>query len=223
MIARTGARVLVTRPEPAAFRTAAALDAAGFVPVLASLMDHEALDWTLPAGLPQAVMITSAAGARLAGPAAAPLHHLPALCVGEATAAAARRAGFAHATALGGDVAALLAAAAADGFLQLLHLAGEDRTPVEVPVGIAITVRTIYRARLLPLADPGPVAAVLLYSPRSAAHFAAEWTRLGRAPDLLLAALSPAVLAAAGPWPRTAVAATPDEPSLLAALADAGL
>ncbi|WP_188945754.1 uroporphyrinogen-III synthase, partial [Polymorphobacter multimanifer] len=157
------------------------------------------------------------------GPAAAALHDLPALCVGEATAAAARRAGFAEAHALGGDVAALLDAAATRGFSRLLHLAGEDRTAVGMPAGIAITVRTVYRARLLPLADPGPLEAVLLYSPRSAAHFAVEWARLGRVPDLLLAALSPAVLTAAGPWARTVTAASPDEPSLLAALADAGL
>jgi uroporphyrinogen-III synthase len=217
-------RVLVTRPEPAATRTAAVLARAGYEPLVASLMDHEALEWSRPALGAQAVMITSAAAARFAGPAAAALHALPTLCAGEATAAAARHAGFARAQSIGGDVAALLNRATDLGFFALLHLAGEDRTAVAVPAGLSITVSTVYRARLLSLADPGPLDAVLLYSQRSASHFAAEWARLGRVQDLLLAALSPAVLAAAGPgWQRTSVAATPDEPSLLAALADAGL
>ncbi len=221
------ARVLVTRPEPGATRTAAALAAVGHEAVVRPLMDTEALDWAPPEGDFDAVMLTSAAGALHAGAGYAvagadPYRQLPTLCVGEACAAAARASGFERAEAVGGDVAAVLARAAADGMARLLHLAGEDRTAVFVPEGLSVVVREVYRARLLPLAEPGAVDVVMLYSVRSAAHFAMEWEGRERALDVV--AMSAAVAVAAGAdWRRVIVAAAPNEASMLAALADAGL
>lgn len=215
-------RLLVTRPEPGASRTAAALQAAGHTPVVRPLMRTEPLPWALPAGDFDAVMLTSAAAVRHAGASADPLKRLPALCVGEACAEAARAAGFAHAEVAGADAAAVLQRAR--DFGRVLHLAGVERTPVTVPPEVALTVCEVYRARLLPLDDVPALDGALLYSQRSARHFAAEWARLGRRQGLLLLAISPAVAAAAGPgWPRLRVAAAPDEASMLAALADEGL
>uniref|UniRef100_UPI00196A177B uroporphyrinogen-III synthase n=1 Tax=Sandarakinorhabdus rubra TaxID=2672568 RepID=UPI00196A177B len=82
-------RILVVRPEPGNAATAARLRAMGHTPVAMPLFDTDALAWAPPAELPDAVIFTSAAGVRHAGPQADALKTLPALCVGEATAAAA--------------------------------------------------------------------------------------------------------------------------------------
>ena len=213
-------RILVTRPEPGGAATAARLRALGHDALLTPLLAFEALPWTPPETPPQAVMVTSAAAVRLAGPAAAAFHALPVYAVGAATAAAARTAGFADVRGGEAGVQALVETMAGDGVTSALHLAGEDRTPVTLPAGLALTVVTVYRAALQPLAALPPVDWVLLYSARTAAHFAAEAGRLGAARgELAVAAISPAVLAAAGPgWGRAVAAATPDEDALLAAI-----
>jgi len=211
-------RLLVTRPLPAGAATAERLQALGHQVTLAPLMATEAMAWALPEPLPEAVMLTSAFAARLANSAA--LHQLPVFAVGDATARAAREAGFADVRDGGGTAQALIDGAAAAGVASLLHLAGEDLTPVLVPAGLRIITCTVYRARLLPLAALPRLDWVLLYSPRSAAHFAAEADRLGGVRGALgVAAISSATLAAAGTgWRATAVAAAPNEDALLAAI-----
>lgn len=216
------ARVLVTRPEPGASKTAAALLAAGHEPLLRPLMDTVDMPWTMPTEAPDAVMLTSAAAARHAGPLADSVRHLPTFCVGDATAQAAQAAGFLRADSVGGTVADVMLHAS--GLRRLLHLAGEDRTPVAVPEGLHMAVRVVYRARLLPLEDPGPLDAVMVYSLRSGKHFADEWKRLGRGKGLIVVAISEAAAAGAGAlWRKVVVADAPNEASMLAALADAGL
>jgi uroporphyrinogen-III synthase len=185
-------------------------------------MRTEATDWTLPPENFDAVMLTSGAAVRHLGAAAAPLKHLPALCVGTACADAARAAGFVRAEMAGGNAAAVLERA--QDFGRVLHLAGVERTKVAVPPRLKLSICEVYRAVLLPLDDVGSIDGVMLYSQRSARHFAAEWARLGHGRDLLLVAISPAVAAAAGDgWQRLRVAAASDEASMLAALADEGL
>lgn len=211
-------RLLVTRPLPAGAATADRLQALGHDVTLAPLMATEAMAWTLPEPLPAAVMLTSAFAARLANNAA--VYHLPAFAVGAATARAAREAGFVDVREGGGTVQALVDGAAAAGMTSLLHLAGTDLTPVVTPAGLIVITRTVYRARLLPLAAVPGLDWVLLYSPRSAAHFAAEADRLGAARRAIgVAAISAATLAAAGEgWHAAAVAAAPNEDALLAAI-----
>jgi len=211
-------RLLVTRPLPAGAATAERLQALGHQVTLAPLMATEATAWTLPDPLPEAVMLTSAFAARLVNNAA--LKQLPTFAVGGATARAAHEAGFADVREGGGTAQALLEGAVAMGVANLLHLAGEDLTPVLVPASMKIITRTVYRARLLPLAAVPVLDWVLLYSPRSGAHFAAEADRLGAARGALgVAAISAATLAAAGMgWRATAVAAAPTEDALLAAI-----
>lgn len=211
-------RLLVTRPLPAGAATAERLQALGHQVTLAPLMATEAMAWSLPDPLPEAVMLTSAFAARLANNAT--VMQLPTFAVGGATARAAHEAGFTDVHEGGGTAQALLDGAVAAGVASLLHLAGEDLTPVLVPAGVKIITRTVYRARLLPLAAVPVLDWVLLYSPRSAAHFAAEADRLGAARGALgVAAISAATLAAAGTgWRATAAAAAPTEDALLAAI-----
>lgn len=215
-------RILVTRPRPGADATAARLRALGHHVVVAPLMETRATPWQPPATPPGAILLTSAFAARLAGPNANNFKTLPTHTVGSATAAAARAAGFTNVIEGPGNVQALLESVAAAGTPDLLHLAGEDRTPVVMPPGLTVRTITVYSARLLPLATaPDAPDWVLLYSPRSAAHFAAEIDRLGHPRHRLsIAAISSAALAAAGTgWRAALAAASPDEDALLAAIA----
>jgi uroporphyrinogen-III synthase len=211
-------RLLVTRPLPAGAATADRLRALGHDVTLAPLMATEAVVWDVPDPLPDAVMLTSAFAARLAGTDAP--HHLPVFAVGGASARAARDAGFFDVREGGGTAQMLLETIAAAGFVSVLHLAGEDRTPAVVPAGLVVTTRTVYRARLVPLTALPAVDWVLLYSPRSAAHFAAEARQLSvDVAQIGVAAISAATLVAAGPgWRATAVAHEANEDALLAAI-----
>ena len=121
---------LVTRPEPAAAALTRWLEGEGWRTLPAPLMRFEALEATAdPAGA-WGVALTSAAAARAAPPASEPggeaLRALPCFCVGEATAEAARAAGFAEVRAADADAAALAAliAAAAPPGAEILHLRG---------------------------------------------------------------------------------------------------
>jgi uroporphyrinogen-III synthase len=231
-------RLLVTRPEPDAARTAATLRSRGFEVVLASLLRFEPIAAALPPGPFDAVAMTSASAARAIAvhPQRAALADLPVFAVGARTAEAARKAGFARVTSADGDVAALarrIAAALPGGAARLLYLAGEDRAG-DLAGALAhsrIDVQTIaiYRAVAVD-ALPAPVVAalesdqidgVLHYSPRSANTYLACATRA----NILRAALGPAhyCLSAQVAAPLLAaganlvhVAPAPDEPSLLA-------
>jgi uroporphyrinogen-III synthase len=213
-------RLLITRPRPAADGTASRLRAAGYHVEVMALLITEAVRWRRPREVPQAVMVTSAAALRHAGAGLAGLAHLPIHAVGEATAAAARRAGFADVRTGGGTVQAMVDAIADAGIARILHLAGEDRTAFDCPPGLVIVRRTVYRAPLAPLPALPQADWTLLYSPRTAAQFAAEIDRLGgdRA-TIAIAAISPAALGAAGDgWARAVTAAKPTEAALLAAI-----
>ncbi len=197
---------------------------------MAPLLAIEAVDWAPPAAMPSAILLTSANAARLCGERAARFHDLPTFAVGSVTGAAARAAGFAVVRGGGsgggsgggggggGTVQASLDAAAVD-FADILHLAGEDRTGTVVPDGLHVETRTVYRARLLTPAFADHIDMALLYSARTAGHFAALWDASGRCrSEISIAAISPAALIAAGAgWRDACAAATPDEAALLAA------
>ena len=211
-------RLLVTRPLPGGEATARRLADAGHEAILAPLMAAEALAWQPPATPPHAIMLTSAFAARLAGAGAS--RALPTYVVGAATARAAQRAGFADIRDGGGTAQALLDALAAAGITRVLHLAGEDRTPVVIPAGLHIATQIVYRARLLPLPALPAVDWVLLYSARTAGHFADECDRLRATRSSFgIAGLSVGIIAAAGPgWRATMAAPEPSEDALLAAI-----
>jgi uroporphyrinogen-III synthase len=213
-------RVLLTRPQPGAEASAEALRALGHMPVVRPLMVYAPCPWTPPEAFPEAVLLTSAAAVHHAGSLAAPFQQLPAYCVGTQTTRVARAAGWHHAETAGPDLATLYQALAGLGPLRLLHLAGEHRTKAEVRASLTIDSRTVYAASLLPLEEPGDIDAVMLFSPRSARHFAEEWDRLGRARGALsVLAISAATAQAAGAgWRQQVIASQPDEHALLVAL-----
>lgn len=210
--------VLVTRPQPGAEDTAARLRTLGHAVTMAPLLHVKALSWEPPSTPPSAIMLTSAFAARLCD--AGVFHTLPTFAVGSATARAARSAGFVDVRDGGGTAQALLNRVVAAGFADVLHLAGADRTTVTIPSGLCVHTIIVYRAWLVPLAAPLVVDWVLLYSPRTARHFAAEVDRLGQdRARISIAAISAAALAAAGQgWRAVRTAAHPDEDALLAAV-----
>lgn len=185
------ALVLLTREADRCAETARRLSAAGHEAVVLPLMRHRDLGNAIPEGPFDAVALTSAAAihvlaARREG--VTELAALPAYCVGGATAAAARAAGFLQirsADGDAGDLAALIAGA--NSVRRLLYLAPRQRA-FDLPAalrGIAVTIVEIYEAEFV---EPGADAlaealakadAVFLYSPRSAAHFAETALRAG--------------------------------------------
>lgn len=210
-------RILVVRPQPGADATAARLSAMGHDPIVQPLLTTRAVAWVPPDRRPDATILTSAAAVRHAGPGADWLKPLPAHAVGTATAAAASAAGWTDVRTGPGTVQALLDGLGAGHYL---HLAGADLTAVEVPPGVRLTRVTVYETPLQPLPALPDVAAVLLHSPRTAAHFAAEWDRLGgqRARVQVLAISAATLAAAGGGWARATAATTPSDAALLAML-----
>lgn len=213
------AAILILRPEPGASATAARGRALGLDPIVAPLFDIQPVAWDAPDPLSfDAVMLTSANAARQAGPALARYARLPCYAVGEATAAAARDAGFETIVAGAADAEALVGQMRVDGIRRALHLCGADRIEADA-AGIAIERQIVYRsiARAdLPAAarralDAGVLA--LLHSPRAAALFASlvdDRSRIG------IAAISPATAEAAGVgWARLAWAEQPTDQALL--------
>jgi len=177
-------RLLLTRPEPDAERTAAALRARGHAAILAPLMRIEAVaDADLGGGPWAAILVTSAnaASAVAAHARIAELRALPVFAVGERSAQAMRVAGFVNVTSADGDVRDLarLVTERTPKDAPLLYLAAAERSgdlAGELGAGgFAVRTAVIYRAVSAPVFTRATVAAlaggvdgVLHFSRRSA-------------------------------------------------------
>ncbi|MAB14161.1 uroporphyrinogen-III synthase [Parvibaculum sp.] len=182
-------RLLVTRPEADAGKLMAALAESGHEAVLAPLMEIDFHDTAeLPAGEWQAILVTSANGARAlaARSEAMAMKAVPVYAVGQASAAAARAAGFARVRSADGDVEALadlVCAELSPGAGRLLHVAGSvtagDLQAMLGVKGFEVVRAVLYEARpvrFLPdvahaALEARDVDGVLLYSPRTAGLF----------------------------------------------------
>ena len=148
-------RLLVTRPEPDAQRTAESLRQRGHDVMVAPLLRIEGVAAELGSGPWDALVITSANSCRAVAthPRIAELVHRPVFTVGQHSAQVAREAGFVDVTASDGDVeelAQLLTEKFRARDRRLLYFAGEDRT-ADLTAGLAshgIQLKTIiiYRA-----------------------------------------------------------------------------
>lgn len=217
------AAVLVLRPEPGASATADGARKLGLEPVVAPLFTVHAYSWQAPdPSAFDAVLLTSANAARHGGTALQGFAHLPCYAVGEATAAAAREAGFGDVRTGRSDGADALALIERDGPARILHPCGRDNLPLHSS-SASIERRVVYAseaAEELPANAVDALAAgavALLHSPRSAAVFArlVDRARLDRA-TIALAAISPAAKQAAGAgWRSVAAAGRPRDEALL--------
>ena len=228
-------RILVTRPAPDGAKQAAALLARGHEPVLAPLLTVEFEQPILDLDGVQALVVTSRNALRaLAGhKQAGQTLRLPLYAVGEATAAEARRMGFADVIAGPGraaDLAARLRAERDPEKGALLHLAGEalafDLTSALPGFDLRqpVLYRTIPVARLteeaLTLLRASEFYGAILMSPRTAEILVTLLHKEGAtepASRLICYCLSEAVAEAATPLgSRRRVAATPREEDILA-------
>jgi uroporphyrinogen-III synthase len=208
-------RVLVTRPQPGATETAARLAALGYEPILLPLTEVRWLPVAagdLPASA-DAVVATSANALRHLPPEIArSFAQQPFYAVGKATAAAARRAGFAHVEDGDGDAAALAGAIEAKmpSGSSILYLCGRVRLPdferklAEAGMSVA-AVETYDTVAAPPSLDaleaaigPRPIDAILLHSAATAEVLVAALAELAPrlAPRVRFICLSARIAAA---------------------------
>ncbi|TWA62301.1 uroporphyrinogen-III synthase [Azospirillum baldaniorum] len=236
--------LLVTRPAEDSEPLAARLRAQGFIVSAEPMLEIRWLDGPEPdVGNVQALLFTSANGVRGYTRRTSRLDR-PVYAVGDATATAARAAGFTRVESASGDVYALAdlvrrRCTAAAG--PLLHVAGTklagDLSAMLGESGFSILRETLYdavpSARLsdgtAALLRTGTLDAVLFFSPRTARSFVrlvAEAGLIDRCRTVDALCLSPAVAEAARaygelgvtPWQNVRVAPRPEQDSLLGLL-----
>jgi uroporphyrinogen-III synthase len=196
-------RLLLTRPEPDAQRTAKTLRAQGHEVIAAPLLHIEPLrEAAIGAGPWAAILITSAnaAHAIAAHPRITHLRTLPVLTVGRRSAEALAAAGFGDVTSADGGAADLarLVAEKLKPAAPLLYLAGEDRAgdlAGELRAkGFAVDMTVVYRA-VAAASLPGPAADALASGVHGVLHFsrrtAGVYVSTARAAGLLASALKP--------------------------------
>ena len=220
-----GPRVWITRAQPGAARTADRLAALGLEPVIAPLLAIRPLEQAEPDLEGVDVLAFTSINGVAAFAALTARRDRPVLAVGDATAQAARAAGFVDVRSAAGDLSALadLIAVQASG----LVLAPGAETPAgdiaaEVAArrpegGVMVRTLPVYRAEPVEATPPPRVAAVLVHSPRAGALLAARDAAMVE--GAIVACISPAAaapLVALGLSP--VVAAAPHEDALIATL-----
>jgi uroporphyrinogen-III synthase len=196
-------RLLLTRPEPDAERTAAALRERGHTVVVAPFMRIEVLtDAEIGAGPWAAILVTSAnaALAIAAHRRKKALERVPVFAVGERSAQAMREAGFADVSSAGGGVGDLaqLVGERIRPASSLLYLAGAERAG-DLAAKLAsrrLAVQTAVVYRAVAIEDLPPAAAdALAQDIEAVLHFsrrtAEAYVNAARVAGMLESALKP--------------------------------
>jgi uroporphyrinogen-III synthase len=227
-------RVLITRPEREATALATALVQRGHAAVIAPLFTlqilHPPADFAAALAASQAVLLTSANGARALGEAREQ-RSKPVFAVGDTTAATAEGLGFTSVISASGDAAALAALVRerldpAAG--PLVHVCGIDVAGDPAPEGFEVRRFALYEAReadVLPASAEAALQAraldaITFFSPRAAAVFARLTEKAGLA-DACRTVTAVAISAAAGeplhalPFQTVRIAARPTRQAVL--------
>ncbi len=236
-------RVLVTRPQPAADRTAAVLKARGHQPILCPVLYLADLPAEIDPACFAAIAVTSAnaVDALSRHPSFAALTGLPLFAVGDKSAQRALAAGFQTVRSAGGavdDLCRLIAASRNAAAGAVLYAAARDRAgDLEGCLrgkGFSVTTIDVYHAG--PVSDlpdaldracaTGPPDRIAVYSARSATHLAAAANQSSCGETLRKATVVAISKAAAAPlrrsgWKACRIAHRPTEAALLDLL-DAG-
>lgn len=223
-------RVWITRAQPGASRTAARLRGMGFTPLIQPLLAVETLSPPVPDLDRFAALAFTSRNGVAAFAALTPRRDRPVFAVGDATAQAAREAGFVAVRSASGDLTALarqIAAELSDAALlapQAETPAGDLAAALTAAGARAVSLHplSVYRTAPTAAAPPEVFDAVLIHSPRAAQALAAlvpVSLPAARLAGVVIACISPAAaapLSAVGLTP--AVADAPDEATLLATL-----
>ena len=206
-------RVVVLRPEPGASETMKRAQGLGLDAVSVPLFEIEPVSWSMPEGAFDGVLLTSANAVRQAGPDLQKVRALRAYTVGDATAEAARDAGFDVAATGDDGVERLLGSIEPE--LKLIHLCGEDRKDA-CEARQQVTPIVVYRSKPFDAPKLGELngSVVLVHSPRAG-------SRLGELvkdrSSIAIAAISKAAAEAAGDgWAAVAAAEKPTDDAVLA-------
>jgi uroporphyrinogen-III synthase len=229
-------RVLVTRAEPGAADTARRLAALGHEALIAPMLRIEIAPDPVSLNDARAILFTSTNGVRALSVLSSARPE--SFCVGEATAEAARAAGFSPVHSADGDLNALASLVAttlhpADG--NLFHAAGADLAGDLAGLlrarGFDVRVHTCYRAVEADALEAdieealatSAVDAVMFHSARGVAAFVKLAKRLPTTARIDALCLSEAVAdaARASPWRRVLSAKAPRESELLSLLGPA--
>ena len=210
-------RVWITRAEPEASVTAERVRTLGHEPVVAPLLTVQPVGEAPDLSGVAALAFTSRNGVR-AFAALSPERSLPVFAVGDATADAAREAGFVEVASASGDVAALAELIAArkdelDG--EVLYPAPEEPAgDLYGPLagrGVAMRVEVVYRTAPTELAAiPAGIDAVLIHSPKAARQLAEIPAIQAAAPSMAAICIS---VAAAEPLQGLGFAEIPVSPA----------
>jgi uroporphyrinogen-III synthase len=234
-------KLLVTRPTADSASLAALIEARGHSVVIDPMLEVRYLDTAPPAldGV-TGLLFTSANGVR-AFAASSARRDIAAYAVGDRTAEAARQAGFTAVASAEGDVDALARLIERERKPEdgaLLHISGAVRagnlaevlsargySVQHVALYEAVAASTLGAATQAAIGD-GSLDGVLLFSPRTAKHFAELVTAAGLVEETRRVqawCLSQAVADALAPLPLAAlhVAPEPTQASLLDTLGDA--
>lgn len=227
-------RVLITRPEPGAAKTAASITALGFEPLIASM-----LVVTICAARPPtkvaATLLTS--GNAVAG-CPKSLYVLPVFAVGAATAALAQRVGFRHVFSADGDSTALASLVASklvpeDGplFLPTGRGQGVSLAAAMRRLGFRVIRRVAYQAKAVKTLPQQAVTALrtgsvdiaMFYSGETSRQFvrlilAARLENSVRDVEAVSISEQAAMALRPLPWRRIRVAAKPNQDSMLVLL-----
>lgn len=221
-------KLLVTRPEPGATATAARLAEMGHEGLILPCLTIRPMTPRWPNNV--AALVVTSGQAVPALPAR--LHHLPVFCVGDATGAKLRAAGFTRVESAQGDAEALARLILARRLPGLHVLAVGERHGLALlarlrEAGVTAMRRKVYAVAKLRVLPDGVRAALaaggldgaLFYSAETARAFAA----LHPPGTARMAAYALSVNVAKGlaglPWARIHVALAPTEADLMALLA----
>jgi uroporphyrinogen-III synthase len=229
-------RVLLTRPEADAKKTAGRLKTLGHDAVICPLFEIISTQTPAPATPFDALIATSAHAFQAHAGEVAHLRDLPLYLVGERSALAAREKGFTQIVHVAPDAKTLAIAIAQEKSRArtFLYLAGRERRPeLEASLaalGHAVAPWIVYEtsetediSALVQEWRTGMLDAVMHFSPRSAALYQAHALRAGmlaQALQPLQIVISPRAAEALGDAPNVRVAASPDLESLIDCLPD---
>ena len=187
------------------------------------LQDFEPIEWDLPEGDIDGLLIGSSTVFRFPAPGLEKSVHLPVYAVGKTTAMMAEASGFAVAKTGSGGLQSLLDRLPQDQPLRLLRVGGEERVSLRPPAHVEISERVAYRlvdwdlseGQAKVLREPCCVA---LHSASAARNFRRNCNAFGiDLASISIVALGPRIAESAGDgWDHIVSAQAPNDDALLA-------